>query len=115
MVRRLLNVEGFAVFLLSLYFYYILHGNWLMFMVLLFTPDIFMLGYLVKKSLGATVYNIGHTYVTSAIVLALGLVLQNNLVILGAIILIAHISMDRTIGYGLKYKTNFKNTHLQKV
>jgi hypothetical protein len=74
-----------------------------------------MLGYLVNKSLGATIYNIGHTYITSAVILAFGLMFQNNLFILGAIILIAHISMDRTIGYGLKYKTNFKDTHLQKV
>jgi hypothetical protein len=27
----------------------------------------------------------------------------------------AHIGFDRTLGYGLKYPTFFKDTHLQRV
>jgi hypothetical protein len=27
----------------------------------------------------------------------------------------AHIGMDRLLGYGLKYPTDFKDTHLQRV
>jgi hypothetical protein len=27
----------------------------------------------------------------------------------------AHIGMDRLMGYGLKYPTDFKDTHLQRV
>ncbi|KKB35215.1 hypothetical protein QY97_01956 [Bacillus thermotolerans] len=27
----------------------------------------------------------------------------------------AHIGMDRAIGYGLKYSTHFKDTHLNRV
>ena len=30
-------------------------------------------------------------------------------------ILIAHVGMDRLAGYGLKYPTHFKDTHLQRV
>lgn len=115
MVRRLLNLEDLVFFLFCLYFYQSLHGNWLIFVLLLFVPDIFMLGYSFNKRLGAIIYNLGHTYSAPAVVLALGLLFQNNTIILGAIILSAHISIDRTIGYGLKYKTNFKDTHLQKV
>lgn len=115
MVKRFLNIEGLAVLLLSLYFYRILGGNWLIFLLLLFTPDISMLGYIANKKFGAIFYNLGHTYITAATILASGLVFQNNIAILGALILSAHISLDRTIGYGLKYKTSFKDTHLQKV
>jgi hypothetical protein len=27
----------------------------------------------------------------------------------------AHIGVDRAIGYGLKYRSGFKDTHLQRV
>jgi len=32
-----------------------------------------------------------------------------------SLIWIAHIGIDRVLGYGLKYPTAFKDTHLQKV
>ena len=31
------------------------------------------------------------------------------------LIWIVHIGVDRTLGYGLKYPTDFKDTHLQRV
>lgn len=74
-----------------------------------------MVGYLVDKKVGAIAYNIGHTYITPALTLIIGLITQSNMIILGALILTAHISIDRTFGYGLKYSTNFKDTHLQKI
>ena len=37
-----------------------------------------------------------------------------TLAIAGAILL-AHVGMDRALGYGLKYPTHFKDTHLQRV
>jgi len=35
--------------------------------------------------------------------------------LLFAIIWLAHIGFDRMLGYGLKYVTFFKDTHLQRV
>ena len=32
-----------------------------------------------------------------------------------ALIWLAHIGMDRMLGYGLKYPTGFKDSHLQRV
>ena len=32
-----------------------------------------------------------------------------------ALIWLTHIGVDRAIGYGLKYPTGFKDTHLQRV
>jgi hypothetical protein len=32
-----------------------------------------------------------------------------------ALIWLAHIGADRALGYGLKYPTDFKDTHLQRV
>jgi hypothetical protein len=31
------------------------------------------------------------------------------------LIWIAHIGVDRALGYGLKYPSSFKDTHLQRV
>jgi hypothetical protein len=35
--------------------------------------------------------------------------------LLVGIIWVAHIGFDRLLGYGLKYETGFKDTHLGKV
>ncbi len=32
-----------------------------------------------------------------------------------ALIWLAHVGVDRALGYGLKYETVFKDTHLQRV
>ena len=32
-----------------------------------------------------------------------------------ALIWLAHIGMDRAVGYGLKYPTHHRDTHLQRV
>ena len=32
-----------------------------------------------------------------------------------ALVWLAHIGLDRFFGYGLKYPTGFKDTHLQRV
>jgi hypothetical protein len=32
-----------------------------------------------------------------------------------ALIWLTHIGLDRALGYGLKYPTHFKDTHLQRV
>ncbi|HEY2386937.1 MAG TPA: DUF4260 family protein, partial [Candidatus Binatia bacterium] len=33
----------------------------------------------------------------------------------GALIWLAHIGMDRLLGYGLKYPTSFHHTHLGRI
>jgi hypothetical protein len=46
---------------------------------------------------------------------ALGMVFANPLMVAVALIWFAHIGMDRTVGYGLKYPSSFNDTHLQRV
>lgn len=115
MIKLILRLEGAALFLTSLYFYYLFQGNWLIFVLLLFTPDISMLGYLKDKKLGAYIYNTVHNYLLGIAIILLGTVLKDNLIRSVGIILIAHIALDRFLGFGLKYISGFKDTHLQKV
>jgi hypothetical protein len=111
----LLRVEGVALLVLSVLLYRVNGGGWLMFGVLLLTPDLSVLGYLAGPRVGAATYNAFHTYALPAVVGALGMILASPLTVAVALIWFAHIGMDRTVGYGLKYPSSFKDTHLERV
>lgn len=113
--KYLLQIEGTVVLLAACISYHLLRGSWLWFALLFLTPDIFMLGYAVNKNVGAAIYNIAHTYVLPLLLLsALWLAGQTSYLWI-PVIWLAHIGMDRMLGYGLKYETAFKDTHLQRV
>ena len=95
--------------------YFALGGHWLLFVLLLFVPDVFMVGYLFGKKLGAYVYNLFHSYPLPAALLAFGFFVGQPLAASVALIWFTHIGMDRMIGYGLKYRGNFKDTHLNRL
>lgn len=111
----LLRVEGLALFLGAIAAYVYRQENGWVFLALLFTPDLSMIGYLVNTKVGALTYNLVHTYALPMAMLAVGLVFGVNVIVPVALIWLAHIGMDRTVGYGLKYATSFKDTHLQHI
>jgi hypothetical protein len=111
----LLRAEGVALLALSVMLYRVNGGSWLLFGVLLLAPDLSMLGYLAGPKVGAAIYNAFHAYGMPAVVGALGMIFANPVAMAVALIWFAHIGMDRTVGYGLKYPTAFKDTHLQRV
>ena len=114
--RLLLRIEGLAVLATACVFYQESRASWLWFGVLFIVPDISMLGYLSNKKLGASVYNLFHTYTSPFIVVCtLWLTGQASHYAWLPLILFAHIGFDRMLGYGLKYETAFKDTHFQRV
>jgi hypothetical protein len=113
--RWLLHLEGAAILVLSIYFYATGHYSWLLFAVLILSPDLFMLGYLVNVRLGCVIYNVVHTLTGPLLLLALSFSLAKPAFLPYALIWLAHIGMDRALGFGLKYPTVFKDTHLQHV
>ena len=106
------RAEGLAILAASIYFYFRQKGSIWMFLLLLLVPDICMIGYLWGNKVGAVVYNLGHTLVLPILLLVAGVILQQNLVVLLSLIWLAHIGMDRALGYGLKSTEGFKHTHL---
>lgn len=113
--KLLLHLEGLAVFLAAAFLYRATGASWGRFALLFFAPDLAMLGYLLGPRVGATCYNAGHTY-TGPLLLALAGHLAARPVLLAiALIWAAHIGFDRLLGYGLKYGTAFKETHLGRV
>jgi hypothetical protein len=111
----LLRAEGFVVLTASFAAYHELRGSWLLFILLFFWPDLFMLGYLANVGLGASLYNLVHTYVGPLLLGAAAVFEQWPTTLLFALIWSAHIGFDRMLGYGLKYPTSFKDTHLRRV
>lgn len=110
-----LHIEGAAVLALSLYFFWHNEFSWLLFFLLLFAPDLSMIGYIYNTKIGAILYNLFHTYIITIVVIVLGLLFKIPILLAIGLIWSAHIGMDRMIGYGLKYPTSFKDTHLSRI
>ncbi|MBH0231430.1 DUF4260 domain-containing protein [Halobacillus yeomjeoni] len=115
MPKLLLHIEGLIVFLTSVYFYAQTDVTWWLFFLCLLLPDLSMFGYVMNHSIGAAIYNVGHTYFIPLADIILSVILHQDLLLALSLIWTAHIGMDRAVGYGLKYPSNFKDTHLQKV
>jgi hypothetical protein len=113
--RVLLRLEGAAVLALAVAGYRASGGSWWLFALLLLAPDLAALGYLAGSRAGAATYNLVHTYVLPLALLGYGLWGTSPLALSLALIWLAHIGMDRAVGYGLKYATAFKDTHLGRV
>ncbi|AKD54704.1 DUF4260 domain-containing protein [Spirosoma radiotolerans] len=111
-MKTLLKSEEFIQFLAAIYLFSRLNFAWWWFPALILTPDISMIGYLVNPAIGAVLYNIAHHKGLGIIIGLLGLMMGNQTLMLAGIILFAHSSMDRMMGYGLKYSDSFKHTSL---
>lgn len=114
-MKSLLKLEEAALFALCIYFFSMLPFAWWWFPALLLLPDIGMMGYAVNPKIGAITYNLFHHRGVAAMVAIIGLILDNDIWKLAAVIMFAHISFDRMLGYGLKFPDSFHNTHLGKI
>jgi hypothetical protein len=113
--RRLLHLEGLAVLVGALVLYFDAGYGWLLLVVLVLAPDLSMLGYLGGPAAGALTYDAVHTYVVPVALGVIGVVGEYDTATQVALIWLVHIGADRLLGYGLKYPTGFKDTHLQRV
>jgi hypothetical protein len=83
--------------------------------VLFLDPDLSFAGYLAGPRMGAWVYNTVHTTIGPIALAVIGVLWNTDWCVQLALILLAHIGLDRLLGYGLKYPTAFKDAHLHKV
>ncbi len=111
----LLHLEGVCVFLLSLFLYRSTGGSWGFFFLLFLWPDLSMFAYWINVRAGSALYNLVHTYAAALTLAAVAFHQHHSLALGFALIWIAHVGLDRALGYGLKYPTFFKDTHLQHV
>ena len=88
---------------------------WLLLVLVLATRLCAMLGYTAGPRAGATAYDLVHTYVLPVLLAAAGVIWDSDTALKLALIWLTHIGVDRAVGYGLKYPSGFKDTHLQRV
>jgi hypothetical protein len=111
----LLKIENGAIAGVALALYAVNDYSWILFVLLFLLPDLAMLGYLLGNRVGAMMYNVVHMYATPLVLGALAWLLAWPLGMQLALIWIFHIAVDRVVGYGLKYESGFKQTHLDRV
>jgi Domain of unknown function (DUF4260) len=114
-VRAWLRLEGAAVFVAGLILYGQLGAPWWLVLPLLLLPDVSAIGYVAGPRVGALTYNLVHNWAFGLAVLGIGLATDAGpIAILGAAA-IAHVGMDRAVGYGLKLPSSFQDTHLGRM
>jgi len=113
-MKIMLILEEVAMAALGIYFLtqYSLGLSFWIWLILFFSPDIGMLGYLLNTQIGAFTYNLFHHKGLALAIAAAGYFLKIDLMTSIGILLFAHSSFDRVMGYGLKYADDFKHTHL---
>lgn len=114
-MKTTIKLEELAMLLLGIYVFSLLNFSWWWFLVLILTPDIGILGYLFGNRSGAFCYNLFHHKGLAILLLFIGMYFHNNIPELIGVILFSHSSLDRMLGYGLKYEKGFKFTHLGEI
>lgn len=113
--RLLLRLEGVALLLCALVGFALSDQPWWLFAALILVPDLSMAGYLAGNRAGATIYNAVHATI-APMALAIVAVAHVNLQAFAvAAIWLAHIGIDRALGFGLKYAAGFAFTHLGRI
>lgn len=113
--RMILMCEGFVLFAFCIFAYSKLGYSWWLFGVLIFAPDVGMIGYLRNAKTGAQLYNAFHITAVPIAIGAWGYAWAEPLAVAIALVWVAHIGMDRMLGFGLKYETDFADTHLGRI
>jgi hypothetical protein len=113
--RVLLHAEGLAVAVVAVALYFHADYPWWLLIALALAPDVSMVGYLAGSTTGAAAYNVAHTYSLPVALGAIGVIVDAATAVQLGLIWLTHIGVDRAVGYGLKYRTGFKDTHLQRV
>ena len=113
--RVLLHAEGLAVAVAAVALYFHSDYPWWLLVALVLAPDLSMIGYLAGSTIGAAAYDAAHTYSLPVALAAVGLIVDVEIAVQLGLIWLTHIGVDRAIGYGLKYPSGFKDTHLQRV
>jgi hypothetical protein len=113
--RLVLRLESLAVLAVAILTYRQFGGGWALFALCFLVPDLSMVGYLAGPRIGAVLYNAAHSYVGPAILYLATRSFNSSWGIFAVLIWASHIAFDRLVGYGLKYPTQFGDTHLGAI
>lgn len=114
-LRTLLRLEGLTLFAGMTLLYAVWGGSWWVYAVVFFVPDLSFAAYLAGPKVGTIIYNAAHSYMAPMALMTTGFATNSPLTLSIAMIWLAHIGFDRTLGYGLKYSAGFGFTHLGRI
>lgn len=111
------KIEGLGIAIAALALALLVQPGWAWWFwpIVALWPDISMLGYLAGRRVGATVYNAFHLYSGGLILAVLGVVTGATFLIALGAMWLAHIGIDRALGFGLKLPSGFKDTNLGRI
>ncbi len=113
--KIMLHLEALAVFIATIAIYFNQGFGTLTFVVLLLAPDLAFVVYAMDKKAGIHAYNLAHFVAFPAALIGISIIGDWSTGVQFGLIWLAHITMDRSIGYGLKYTDDASHTHLQNV
>ena len=116
-MKKLLQLEEVAQLIIGVVCLSIqpLQFSWWIWPLLFLSPDISMLGYLINPKIGGVICNLFHHKLVSLLIFLAGYFIHNDITEFIGILLFAHSSFDRVMGYGLKYSDSFNYTHLGMI
>jgi len=115
LVAILLRAEYVAIGVAGVVLWFAQGGSLIWLVPALLAPDLSIAGYAAGPRIGAVVYNAVHNLVLALGLVGIGFLVASSPLALAGAVLIAHIGMDRTSGFGLKYATSFQDTHLGRI
>jgi len=113
--RLLLRLEGLTLFAGAVAGFAMTGQSWWLFAALILVPDLSMAGYLAGNRVGAAAYNAVHVTIGPLLLTLMGFASGDLRVLAVAMIWLAHVGIDRALGYGLKYGHGFGFTHLGRI
>jgi Domain of unknown function (DUF4260) len=113
--RLLLRLEGIVLAAAALAVYLHLDYSVVALLALLIAVDLSLVGFLAGSKVGTLTYNFAHTTAFPLIPGGVGVLTDDALMVQIGLAWLAHIGIDRALGFGLKYSTAFSDTHLQRV
>ena len=113
--RVLLQAEGLVLLAASLTAWWALDGGWTWFALFLLAPDVCFLALLVNRRAGVVSYNLVHSMVGPLLLACAAILAAERLAALAALVWLAHIGLDRLLGFGLKYTFDRGDTHFGRL
>jgi hypothetical protein len=109
------RVENAAIAVLAAVSFVELGFSWWWLAALFVLFDVSMVGYLHDPRLGAWLYNTVHSYIGPAACGVVAVVSSSRDLAFVALVWAFHIGVDRLLGYGLKLRDRFTDTHLGEI
>lgn len=114
-MKNLIRVEEAFFVVLTIYLFTLLDYAWWWFALLFFAPDLTFIAYAAGPKVGGIAYDLLHHRGLLIGFYILGSLLTIQPLQLIALVFLAHSSLDRVFGYGLKYLDSPDHTHLGMI